>query len=85
MRRLSHSFDFISNLTHFDLKGVKKLPLMFSPLFIGYVVYIMLYTAITLKILLFGKNNLKKEKSPSAKGQRAGNGLAPPIGQLQNF
>jgi len=37
------------------------------------VVYILLYTTFTLKILLFLENNLQKQKSPSAKGQRAGN------------
>jgi len=36
------------------------------------------------KILLFNKY-FQKEKSPSAKGRRAGNGQAPPIGHVWNF
>jgi hypothetical protein len=44
-----------------------------------------LYSTLNIKNPSFSVKYFKNKKSPSAKGQRAGNGQAPPSGQLQNF
>jgi hypothetical protein len=53
----------------------------FPKLFLLYIYYM----SLIFKILLLLENNLKNIKSPSAKGQRAGNVLAPQTGRLSQL
>jgi hypothetical protein len=49
------------------------------------MLYIIFYTTLILKILLFYKNNLKKTKKPFSKGQRAGMVKLPRQDDFRNF